>query len=66
MELFEEGKNSISPLADAMRPETLDDFFGQEHIVGKGRLLRRQYRQTSSPPSYSTVLQEQEKPPWPA
>ena len=41
MELFEEGKNSISPLADAMRPETLDDFFGQEHIVGKGRLLRR-------------------------
>lgn len=41
MELFEESKNSISPLADAMRPETLDDFFGQEHIVGKGRLLRR-------------------------
>ena len=41
MDLFEEGKNSISPLADAMRPETLDDFFGQEHIVGKGRLLRR-------------------------
>ena len=41
MELFDEGKNSISPLADAMRPETLDDFFGQEHIVGKGRLLRR-------------------------
>ncbi len=41
MDLFEEGKNNISPLADAMRPETLDDFFGQEHIVGKGRLLRR-------------------------
>ena len=42
MELFEGSKNSISsPLADAMRPETLDDFFGQEHIVGKGRLLRR-------------------------
>ena len=41
MELFEEAKSNISPLADAMRPESLDDFFGQEHIVGKGRLLRR-------------------------
>ena len=42
MDLFEGNRNSISsPLADAMRPETLDDFFGQEHIVGKGRLLRR-------------------------
>ncbi len=29
------------PLAARMRPETLDDFIGQEHLVGKGRLLRR-------------------------
>ena len=29
------------PLADRMRPRNLDEFFGQEHIVGKGRLLRR-------------------------
>ncbi|MDO5021823.1 MAG: replication-associated recombination protein A [Eubacteriales bacterium] len=29
------------PLADRMRPRSLDEFFGQEHIVGKGRLLRR-------------------------
>lgn len=29
------------PLAERMRPKTLDDFFGQEHIVGKNKLLRR-------------------------
>lgn len=29
------------PLADRMRPRSLDEFLGQEHLVGKGRLLRR-------------------------
>ena len=42
MELFSSTQNSESiPLAARMRPETLDEFIGQEHIVGKGRLLRR-------------------------
>jgi putative ATPase len=37
------GKNgeSQSPLADRMRPRTLEDVIGQDHIVGPGRLLRR-------------------------
>lgn len=30
-----------SPLAARMRPRTLDEFIGQEHILGQGRLLRR-------------------------
>jgi len=30
-----------APLAARMRPRTLDDFVGQEEIVGTGRLLRR-------------------------
>jgi len=30
-----------APLAARMRPRTLDQFVGQEHIVGEGRLLRR-------------------------
>ncbi len=30
-----------SPLADRMRPRTLEDIIGQDHIVGQGRLLRR-------------------------
>jgi len=29
------------PLADRIRPRTLEDFVGQEHIVGKGRILRK-------------------------
>jgi putative ATPase len=30
-----------APLADRMRPQTLEDFVGQEHILGPGKLLRR-------------------------
>ena len=35
--------NSFSrePLAARMRPRNLDEYIGQDHIVGKGRLLRR-------------------------
>jgi len=41
-ELFnEKNKSSASPLADRMRPRTLEDIIGQDHIVGQGRLLRR-------------------------
>ena len=29
------------PLADLLRPETLDDVVGQEHILGQGAILRR-------------------------
>ena len=32
---------SGAPLAARMRPRTLDEFVGQDHIVGPGRLLRR-------------------------
>ncbi len=39
MDLFNNRRKS--PLADRMRPRNLDEFIGQEHIVGKGRLLRR-------------------------
>ena len=34
-------QSSAEPLASRMRPRTLDEFVGQEHIVGEGRLLRR-------------------------
>ena len=30
-----------APLAERMRPRTLDEFIGQKHILGEGRLLRR-------------------------
>ncbi len=40
-ELFEQAKLSTEPLAARMRPRNLDEYIGQDHIVGKGRLLRR-------------------------
>ncbi|OGZ06990.1 MAG: AAA family ATPase [Candidatus Lloydbacteria bacterium RIFCSPLOWO2_01_FULL_50_20] len=30
----------MEPLASRLRPETLDDFVGQEHLVGEGKPLR--------------------------
>lgn len=44
-DLWEESREravwAASPLAARMRPRTLDEFSGQEHILGPGRLLRR-------------------------
>jgi|Deesub1362A_J573_1020465.scaffolds.fasta_scaffold00013_3 putative ATPase len=34
-------KGTMSPLAYRMCPETLDEYVGQEHILGEGKLLRR-------------------------
>lgn len=39
MELFE--RKEAAPLADRMRPDRLDGFVGQEHLLGEGRALRR-------------------------
>ena len=39
--LFEMGDRASKPLAERMRPTSLDDFYGQSHIVGEGTLLRR-------------------------
>ncbi len=43
MDLFDSqtAKANDGPLASRMRPRTLDEYIGQDHIVGKGRLLRR-------------------------
>src|SRR6202140_4711369 len=48
MSLFETIPNASSaadasrPLADRMRPRTLEEFFGQEHLIGPGKPLRTQ------------------------
>ncbi|MFP4378447.1 MAG: AAA family ATPase, partial [Spirochaetales bacterium] len=39
--LFSQGNSGDEPLAARMRPQNLDEFAGQEHILGPGRLLRR-------------------------
>ena len=45
MDLFEHHRLELNkteaPLAARMRPRTLDEFVGQEHIAGAGKLLRR-------------------------
>ncbi|MCQ2594503.1 MAG: AAA family ATPase [Treponemataceae bacterium] len=42
MDLFDQQTSSShQPLAARMRPQNLDEYIGQNHIVGKGRLLRR-------------------------
>src|SRR5438132_13833089 len=45
VELFDtmrsENRKRARPLAARMRPRTLDEFIGQEHFLGEGKLLRR-------------------------
>ncbi|MGB3057879.1 MAG: AAA family ATPase, partial [Candidatus Omnitrophota bacterium] len=43
MDLFEREnkKDKAGPLPVRMCPHRLEDFYGQEHIVGEGKLLRR-------------------------
>lgn len=45
MTLFDNTKQTTlqknAPLAQRMRPQTLDEIYGQEHILGAGKLLRR-------------------------
>ena len=41
MNLFESNYDKIKPLALRLRPTNLDDFIGQEKILGKGGVLRK-------------------------
>jgi putative ATPase len=58
MNLFEDKQSSLlteekinnyaaAPLAERMRPQNLDDFVGQEHLVGSGKVLRQLIEQDS-------------------
>lgn len=40
MSLFDDRK-VYAPLASRLRPESLDDFIGQEHLLGQGKMLRQ-------------------------
>jgi putative ATPase len=39
--VHEANRQQAQPLAARMRPRTLDEFVGQEHFLGPGKLLRR-------------------------
>lgn len=38
-----------APLADRMRPQDLEDYIGQKHLLGQGKLLRRMLEQDQLP-----------------
>jgi len=38
---LQETKKDMQPLAERMRPQTLDGFVGQKHLVGEGAILRQ-------------------------
>ena len=40
LSLFDD-RERTAPLASRLRPSTLDEFVGQEHLVGKGKILRQ-------------------------
>ena len=46
---WEEQREQHAPLAARLRPRTLDDFVGQEHLVGEGRVLRRSIESDALP-----------------
>lgn len=48
MELME-NVNQNKPLADRMRPQALNEFLGQEELLGKGKLLRQAIEQDQAP-----------------
>lgn len=41
LSLFTEEINRNAPLASRLRPETLDDYIGQDHLVGEGKVLKQ-------------------------
>lgn len=40
LSLFD-NREQTAPLANRLRPDTLDDYVGQKHLIGKGKILRR-------------------------
>lgn len=53
MDLFEKKRtktaNQAAPLADRMRPDNLDDFVGQTHLIGQGSVLRKAILEDNAP-----------------
>jgi len=41
VDLFEQGQSSWKPLADRMRPQVVEEYMGQSHLLGEGKPLRK-------------------------
>lgn len=68
MDLFEymsmQRKKEESPLAVRMRPKNLDEVAGQQHIIGKDKLLYRAIKADKISSLIFMALREQERPHW--
>ena len=68
MDLFEYAKSKTldreSPLASRLRPTSLEEVVGQEHIVGKDKLLYRAIKADKLTSESFTDLPEQAKQHW--
>ena len=66
MDLFdymrEKEQEKESPLASRMRPATLEEVVGQQHIIGKDKLLYRAIKADKLDLLYFMVPQAQERP----
>lgn len=40
LSLFSQEADRIAPLASRLRPEALDDYVGQKHLLGEGKVLK--------------------------
>ena len=62
MDIFEYTRQKTmkneSPLAARMRPATLEEFEGQEHIIGKDKLLYRAIKADQLSSSFTAPNQE--------
>lgn len=69
MNIFEmQYQNSIKkegPLAERMRPLSLSEFVGQDHIVGEGKILSRAIEADKLTSAIFTGLPEPGRQPWP-
>ena len=57
-DLFSMSAKTLAPLADRMRPRNLDEFVGQEQIIGKDKLLRRALERAIADPERGYGLQD--------
>jgi len=39
--LYDEQVSNITPLAERLRPNTFEDYVGQQHLLGDGKILRK-------------------------
>ena len=47
--LFSSESEKLAPLADRMRPNSLDEVVGQKHLISEGKVLRRLIEGNSLP-----------------